>query len=84
MGQHGSYTCDVIFDNCKVHKDQLIGGVEGIGFKTAMRVLDKGRLHIAGYSVGMAERMLEDALNYAVERKQFGQPIANFQLIKAC
>lgn len=82
MGQHGSYTCDVIFDNCKVHKDQLIGGVEGIGFKTAMRVLDKGRLHIAGYSVGMAERMLEDALNYAVERKQFGQPIANFQLIQ--
>ena len=82
MGQHGSYTCDVIFDNCKVHKDQLIGGVEGIGFKTAMRVLDKGRLHIAGYSVGMAERMLKDALNYAVERKQFGQPIANFQLIQ--
>ena len=47
-----------------------------------MRVLDKGRLHIAGYSVGMAERMLKDALNYATERKQFGQPIANFQLIQ--
>ncbi|MCG4651030.1 hypothetical protein L0P02_13755, partial [Bifidobacterium longum] len=43
MGQHGSYTCDVIFDHCRVHQDQLIGGVEGIGFKTAMRVLDKGR-----------------------------------------
>lgn len=83
MGQKGSYTCDVIFDNCRVHKDQLIGGVEGIGFKTAMKVLDKGRLHIGAYSVGMAERMLDDALNYAMERQQFGQPIANFQLIQA-
>lgn len=83
MGQKGSYTCDVIFDNCRVHKDQLIGGIEGIGFKTAMKVLDKGRLHIAAYSAGMAERMLEDALQYAIERKQFGQSIANFQLIQA-
>ncbi|MDS7933133.1 acyl-CoA dehydrogenase family protein [Acinetobacter sp. V91_7] len=83
MGQKGSYTCDVIFDNCRVHKDQLIGGIEGIGFKTAMKVLDKGRLHIAAYSTGMAERMLEDALQYAIERKQFGQSIANFQLIQA-
>ena len=83
MGQKGSYTCDVIFDQCRIHKDQLIGSVEGVGFKTAMKVLDKGRLHIAAYSVGMAERMLDDALNYAIERKQFGQPIANFQLIQA-
>lgn len=83
MGQKGSHTCDVIFENCRIHKDQLIGGVEGVGFKTAMKVLDKGRLHIAAYSVGSAERMLEDALNYAIERKQFGQPIANFQLIQA-
>ncbi|PSD33896.1 acyl-CoA dehydrogenase, partial [Acinetobacter radioresistens] len=44
---------------------------------------DKGRLHIGAYSVGVAERMLDDALRYAVERKQFGQPIANFQLIQA-
>lgn len=44
--------------------------------------VDKGRLHIAAYSVGMAERMLDDALNYAIERKQFGQPIASFQLIQ--
>jgi len=83
MGQKGSYTCDVIFDNCRVHQDQLIGGVEGVGFKTAMKVLDKGRLHIGAYSVGMSERMLDDALHYAIERKQFGQPIANFQLIQA-
>ncbi|PSD33847.1 acyl-CoA dehydrogenase, partial [Acinetobacter radioresistens] len=53
------------------------------GFKTAMKVLDKGRLHIAALSVGAAVRMLDDALRYAVERKQFGQPIANFQLIQA-
>lgn len=83
MGQKGSHTCDVIFENCRIPASALIGGVEGIGFKTAMKVLDKGRLHIAAYSVGVAERILDDALRYAVERKQFGQPIANFQLIQA-
>ncbi|WP_265733550.1 acyl-CoA dehydrogenase family protein, partial [Acinetobacter baumannii] len=60
-----------------------IGGVEGVGSKTAKKVLHKGRLHIGAYSGGVAERMLHDALHYAIERKQFGQPIANFQLIKA-
>ena len=83
MGQKGAHTCDVIFDNCIVPADALIGGVEGVGFKTAMKVLDKGRLHIAAASTGAATRMLDDALHYAVERKQFGQPIANFQLIQA-
>ena len=83
MGQHGAHTSDVVFDNVRVPADQLIGGVEGVGFKTAMKVLDKGRLHIAAVSVGAAERMLNDALNYAIDRKQFGQPIAEFQLIQA-
>ena len=83
MGQQGAHTSDVIFDTVRVPADQLIGGVEGVGFKTAMKVLDKGRLHIAAVSVGAAERMLDDALNYALERKQFGQPIAEFQLIQA-
>jgi len=83
MGQQGAHTSDVIFDNVRVPASQLIGGVEGVGFKTAMKVLDKGRLHIAAVSVGAAERMLNDALNYAIERKQFGQPIAEFQLIQA-
>ena len=83
MGQQGTYTCDVIFENCRVPASALIGGVEGIGFKTAMKVLDKGRLHISAVSVGAAERMLDDTLRYAVERKQFGQPIASFQLIQA-
>ncbi len=83
MGQKGAHTCDVIFDNCVVPADALIGGVEGVGFKTAMKVLDKGRLHIAAASTAAASRMLDDALRYAVDRKQFGQPIANFQLIQA-
>lgn len=83
MGQKGAHTCDVIFDNCVVPASALIGGKEGVGFKTAMKVLDKGRLHIAAASTGAATRMLDDALRYAVERKQFGQPIANFQLIQA-
>ncbi|WP_293919990.1 acyl-CoA dehydrogenase family protein [Sphingobium sp. UBA5915] len=83
MGQKGALTCDVILDNVRVPAGQLIGGVEGVGFKTAMKVLDKGRLHIAALSVGASERMLADALAYALERKQFGKPIADFQLIQA-
>ncbi|ATO21151.1 acyl-CoA dehydrogenase (plasmid) [Acinetobacter sp. LoGeW2-3] len=83
MGQKGAHTCDVIFENCRIPASSLIGGVEGVGFKTAMKVLDKGRLHIAALSVGAASRILDDALRYALDRKQFGEPIANFQLIQA-
>ena len=82
MGQKGAHTCDVIFENCRVPAAQLIGGVEGVGFKTAMKVLDKGRLHISSIAIGAAKRMLRDALNYAKDRKQFGQPIVNLQLIQ--
>ena len=83
MGQKGAHTCDVIFDNCRVPAGNLIGRIEGVGFKTAMKVLDKGRLHIAAVCVAAAERMLGDALRYAMERKQFGQAIAEFQLVQA-
>jgi acyl-CoA dehydrogenase len=83
MGQKGAHTCDVIFEDVRVPRSQLIGGKEGVGFKTAMKVLDKGRLHIAALSVGAAERMLADTLRYAMERKQFGKPIAEHQLIQA-
>ncbi|MEC5160469.1 MULTISPECIES: acyl-CoA dehydrogenase family protein [unclassified Janthinobacterium] len=83
MGQQGAHTCDVIFENCRVPAANLIGGKEGVGFKTAMKVLDKGRLHIAAVCVGAAERMLADALRYAMERQQFGQPIVEFQLVQA-
>ncbi|CEA06476.1 putative acyl-CoA dehydrogenase [Pseudomonas saudimassiliensis] len=82
MGQKGAHTADVIFENVRVPAANLIGGKEGVGFKTAMKVLDKGRLHIAALAVGAAERMLADSLQYAVERKQFGQRIADFQLIQ--
>lgn len=83
MGQKGAHTCDVIFENCRVPASQLIGNREGIGFKTAMKVLDKGRLHIAAVAIGAAKRMLRDALDYAVNRKQFGRPISDFQLVQA-
>ena len=83
MGQKGAHTCDVIFEACRVPAENLIGGREGVGFKTAMKVLDKGRLHIAAVATGASERMLADALAYASERRQFGQPIGDFQLVQA-
>lgn len=83
MGQQGAHVCDVIFDDCRVPADALLGGQEGQGFKTAMMVLDRGRLHISAVCVGAAERLIADALRYAMERSQFGQPIAKFQLVQA-
>lgn len=83
MGQQGAHVCDVIFEDCRVPADALIGGVEGQGFKTAMKVLDKGRLHIAAACVGLSERILDDMLAYAVGRRQFGRPLADFQLLQA-
>lgn len=83
MGLAGALTCDVIFEDCRVHKSALLGGITGHGFKTAMKVLDKGRLHIAALCAGIAERLIEESVNYAKDRKQFGQPLSNFQLIQA-
>jgi acyl-CoA dehydrogenase len=82
MGQKGAHTCDVIFTDCKVPAANLIGNREGVGFKTAMKVLDKGRLHIAAVAIGAAKRMLGDALDFAMNRKQFGHPISDFQLVQ--
>lgn len=82
MGQRGAHTCDVIFEDCAVPAANLIGGREGVGFKTAMKVLDKGRLHIAAVAIGAAKRMLRDAVDYAMNRKQFGHPISDFQLVQ--
>jgi len=82
MGQSGSLTCDVIFEDCAVPAENIIGE-EGEGFITAMKVLDRGRLHISGVSVGVAERLIADALDYAIQRKQFGKAIAEQQLIQA-
>jgi acyl-CoA dehydrogenase len=83
MGQRGAHTCDVIFEDCRVPADALLGGKEGQGFKTAMKVLDRGRIHIAAVCVGVAERLIRDMTRYAKERVQFGQPIGEFQLVQA-
>jgi len=83
MGQQGAHTADVIFEDCRVPADAIIGGVEGQGFKTAMKVLDRGRLHISAVCVGVAERLIADSLDYAAERKQFGERLADFQLVQA-
>lgn len=83
MGQKGAHTADVIFEDCRVPAAALIGGRESQGFKTAMKVLDRGRLHISAVAVGAAERLIRDSLRYAMERRQFGKPIAEFQLIQA-
>ena len=85
MGQKGSHTCDVILDNVRVPAASIIGGPERLnkGFKTAMKVLDRGRLHISAVCVGAAERLIKESLNFATERKQFGAPIADKQLIQA-
>jgi len=85
MGQQGGHVCDVIFDDCRVSRDAIIGGQDNLnrGFLTAMKTLDRGRLHIAALAVGCSERLIEEALNYAIERKQFDQPIAEFQLVQA-
>lgn len=83
MGQQGSKVSDVVFEDCRVGADTLLGGVEGQGFVTAMKVLDRGRLHMAALSVGVAQRLLDMMTRYASERRQFGRPIADFQLIQA-
>ena len=85
MGQQGAHVCDVIFEDCRIPESALLGGSANLnkGFLTAMKTLDRGRLHISALAVGCAERLIADSLAYAIERKQFGQPIAQFQLIQA-
>ncbi len=82
MGHRGAHTCDVIFDECRVPAANIIGEIPGMGFKTAMKVLDKGRLTIAGGCVGKSERMLDDALGYIAEQRRRGCPIEDFQMIQ--
>jgi len=84
MGQQGAHVCDVVFDNCRVPAAQILGGPEKInqGFKSAMKTLDRGRIHISALSVGCANRLIDLCLSYSLERKQFGQQIAEFQLLQ--
>src|SRR5580698_7448397 len=81
MGQQGAHICDVIFENARVPASLRLGA-EGEGFKVAMQVLDRGRLHISGVCVGVSERLITESVTYAREREQFGQKISEFQLIQ--
>ena len=83
MGFRGSHTADVIFEDCRVPASALLGAREGIGFKTAMKSLDHARIHMAAVAVGLCERIIDEGVRYATERRQFGKPIAQFQLIQA-
>ena len=83
MGQRGTLTCDLHLEQVRVPASSIIGGVPGQGFKTAMKVLDRGRLHIAALACGMAQRILHESVEYARQRKQFGQRIGDFQLVQA-
>ena len=78
MGQRGAHTADVIFENCRVPRDAVIGGVEGQGFKQLMATFESARIQTAARAVGVAQSALELGLKYAIERKQFGQEIFHF------
>ena len=85
MGQQGAHACDVAFEDVFVPADALLGGEGALhkGFLTAMKTLDRGRLHISALAVGCAQRLIEEATRYAAERQQFGQAIGEFQLVQA-
>ncbi len=78
LGMRASETTEMIFDNCRIPKENLLGNI-GEGFKQAMKVLDGGRISIAALALGIAKGAYEAAVAYAKQRHQFGQPIANFQ-----
>ena len=80
LGMRASETAEMIFDNCRIHKSQVLGN-EGEGFIQAMKILDGGRISIAALSLGIARGAYLAALKYAKEREQFGKPIASFQAI---
>jgi acyl-CoA dehydrogenase len=82
MGQKGSVTCDVILEDVMVPASAIIGGVPGQGFKTAMKVLDRGRIHMGAVALGMMDRLIEMSTRYASERRQFGKPIGEHQLVQ--
>jgi acyl-CoA dehydrogenase len=83
MGQSGAHIADVILEDVHLPGDALLGGETGKGFVYAMKSLDNGRISVGAASTGYARRALDSALRYATERKAFGEPIANFQLIQA-
>jgi len=82
MGQSGAHIADVILEDVRVSGEALLGGETGKGFVYAMKSLDNGRISVGAAATGYARRALDSALRYATERKAFGEPIANFQLIQ--
>ncbi|MFZ5584466.1 MAG: acyl-CoA dehydrogenase family protein [Thermodesulfobacteriota bacterium] len=84
MGMRGSHTTELVFDNCRIPADRVIGGDKNVGqgFKTAMKTLDKGRLTMGASALGSAQKLLELCVDYAKQRVQFGKPIAEFQAIQ--
>jgi acyl-CoA dehydrogenase len=82
MGFAGSHESDLSFDNVRVPASAMLGA-EGTGFKNAMKSLDHARLHMAAVATGLCQRLLDEGVRYAAQRKQFGKPIASFQLIQA-
>ena len=83
MGQRGTTTSDVMFDNVRVPASAIIGQIPGRGFRLAMRVLDRGRIHIAAMATGMCDRLIAEMVGFAKQRRQFGKPIAEYQLVQA-
>ena len=82
MGQHGTHVCDVVLNDAEIPASALLGTEEGKGFITAMKVLERGRLHISAVCVGIADRLIDESARYAAQRKQFGQAIGEFQLVQ--
>ena len=82
MGQSGSHIADIVLEDVHVGSDALLGGEPGKGFAFAMRSLDNGRMSVGAAATAYARRALDSAIRYATERKAFGEPIANFQLIQ--
>ena len=82
LGYRGPETCEVLFEDCAVSADSLLGGVEGRGLQQVLSALQWGRINIAGRSVGIAQRALEEAVTYAQQRESFGNPISEFQAIQ--
>jgi hypothetical protein len=81
LGVRSSDTSELAFESCRVPADNLLG-CEGMGFVDTLKILDRGRIGIAAFSVGIARAALEASLRYARERRQFGHPIADFQAIQ--
>ena len=82
LGNHGSHTAQIFFDDCRVPTGNLLGGTEGNGFKNAMAGINVARMHVAATCVGQADRLIEMGRNYATGRIQFGHPISNFQAVQ--